>query len=115
MIRKLVEPVIYGTIISIPLILLGVLISLFILGDPKSLDLTLFIIGAIPLVIFLPSLISSSKSGALHTPKVIFRKVDTLERRNDNTAGSSKEKSRISSPAALVLAGLITWLVSCFL
>jgi len=37
-----------------------------------------FALGAIPIVVFLPSVFSQSKSGALHTPKVIFRKVETL-------------------------------------
>lgn len=115
MIRKLVESVIYGAIFSIPLIVSGMLISRIIIGDPKTLDFTLFVIGGIPIVIFLPSLLSSSKSGALHTPKVIFRKVDTLDQRDRNNASSGKEKSKFFSPATLVFAGLITWLAGYLL
>ena len=95
---------------SIPLaallISIGYLIVFFILKNPQKIDFTLFVLGAIPIVIFLPSVFSQSKSGALHTPKVIFRKVETLEK---------KEKQEIENifPAlSYVLAGVIIWIFS---
>lgn len=99
--------VLYGFLLSLPVIGLGVLIALFLLKDKASIDITLFVLGGLPIVIFLPSVISKSKSGALHTPKVIYRKVDTLERREeDHGAGKSGGFSELS----FVIAGLVTWL-----
>ena len=61
---------------SIPLatliIAIGYGIVFFILNNPQKLDFTLFVLGTIPIVIFLPSVLNQSKSGALHTPKVIL-------------------------------------------
>ena len=95
---------------SLPLaaaiICLGYVVVYFILDDPLKLDFTLFVLGGIPIVLFLPSLFSQSKSGALHTPKVIFRKVNTLEK------GSAKEKEDIFPALSYVLAGVITWVFS---
>lgn len=95
---------------SLPLtfffVLSGYLISHVILNNPQLLDFILFIIGAIPIVIFLPSVFSQSRSGAIHTPKVIFRKVETLVKR---------ERKEIESnfPAlSYVFAGALTWLFS---
>ncbi|MFW2369070.1 MAG: hypothetical protein ACN4GW_21855 [Desulforhopalus sp.] len=95
---------------SIPLaaliICLGYLIVFFILKNPQKLDFTLFVLGAIPIIIFLPSVFSQSKSGALHTPKVIFRKVETLHRKE-------KQKSENIFPAlSYVIAGVIIWIFS---
>ncbi len=81
---------------SIPLaaliIIVGYLIVFFILKNPQKTDFTLFVLGAIPIVIFLPSVFSQSKSGALHTPKVIFRKVETLEKKR-----KAKNRRHVSS------------------
>lgn len=70
-------------------------------------------LGTIPIVIFLPSVFSKSKSvfsrpisGDIHNPKVIFRKVDSLEK---------KEKQRAESIVPVlsyVLAGVIIWIFS---
>ncbi len=114
MIRKSFEYLLWSIPTSILLIVIGFLIANHIIGDPKTLDVTLFILGATPIVIFLPSVFSSSTSGALHTPKVIFRKVDTLERKEANSEDTGVKIS-FSSPLSLVLAGLITWLVGLLL
>jgi len=111
----MIEYIACGGIIAIPLIALAVLISRILIGNINSLDFTLFVIGAIPVVVFLPSVFSSSKSGALHTPKVVFRKVETLERRGHKDGRSGKESSNFFSPVSMVLAGLITWLVGYLL
>lgn len=95
---------------SIPLaaliICIGYLIAFFILKNPQYLDFTLFVLGSIPVVIFLPSVFSQSKSGALHTPKVIFRKVETLERKETQKA------ENIFPALSYVLAGILTWIFS---
>ncbi len=92
--------------LSVSIICFGYLFSSLILQDPKKLDLTLFVLGGIPIVIFLPSVFSQSKSGALHTPKVIFRKVETLERKE------TQEGNSIFPALSYVLAGVLTWLFS---
>lgn len=92
--------------LSVVIIGLGYLFVHFILKNPQKLDFTLFVFGAIPIVIFLPSVFSQSKSGALHTPKVIFRKVDTLERRG------KKEAVNIFPALSYVIAGILTWIFS---
>ena len=95
---------------SIPLaaliISIGYLIVFFILKNPQKIDFTLFALGAIPIVIFLPSVLSQSKSGALHTPKVIFRKVETLEKKGP------QETESIFPALSYVLAGVTTWMFS---
>lgn len=112
MIKRIFETICFGSIISIPIIVLGALVSNVILGDKNTLDMTLFILGAIPIVIFLPSIFSKSRSGALHTPKVIFRKVDTLKKRGESKQSDIGGQTKIFTPFALVFAGLITWLFS---
>jgi hypothetical protein len=64
------------------------------------------VLGAIPIVIFLPSVFSQSKSGALHTPNVIFRKVETLEKKE------KQEAENILPALSYVLAGVIIWIFS---
>ena len=114
MIQKLFGYVIKGIFISIVLIIMGLLIAHFILENPKSTDVALFILGGVPIVIFLPSVFSSSTSGGLHTPKVIYRKVNTLETKNNLTSGEDENKSFVSPPS-LVIAGLLTWLAGFIL
>jgi hypothetical protein len=64
------------------------------------------VLGAIPIVVFLPSVFSQSRSGALHTPKVIFRKVDTLEKKE------RKGPANIFPALSYILAGVLTWIFS---
>ena len=110
---KILEVAIFAAISSIPLIVAGLLISRFMVGPQQPADSTLFIVGAIPIILFLPGLFSSSTSGALHTPRVIFRKVETLK---DSKSKTSKAvQSGFTSSLNLVLAGLITWLVGYLL
>jgi len=104
---RILLDVIYGFLLSVPIIALGLLISLVMLQDKATIDITLFALGALPIVIFLPSVLSKSKSGALHTPKVIYRKVETLERKEkDRGDGKSGRYSELS----FVVAGLVTWI-----
>ena len=95
---------------SIPLSIINIGIGYFIvfilLKNQQRLELTLFILGAIPIICFLPSVFIQSHSGALHTPKVIFRKVDTLER------NESKGPENMFPALSYILAGVLTWLFS---
>lgn len=92
--------------IAAVLICIGYVIVFFIIKNPQQLDFVLFVVGAIPIIIFLPSVFSQSKSGALHTPKVIFRKVETLEKKE-------KQISEDMFPAlSYVLAGIFVWIFS---
>jgi len=111
MMKRISRDIISGAVTSIPLILFGVLVSYVVLNDKETLDLTLFILGAIPIVLFLPGVFSKSASGALHTPKVIFRKVDTLEKKDISNQENTADDSKFVTPFSLVTAGVITWLV----
>lgn len=92
--------------LAVLIISIGYLIAFFILANPEKLDLILFVLGGVPIVIFLPSVFSQSKSGALHTPIVIFRKVDTLEKKG------RREKENIFPALSYVLAGGTVWIFS---
>ena len=92
--------------LAIAIILLGYLISHLLLGKPQLLDFILFVLGAIPIILFSPSLFSQSKSGAIHTPKVIFRKVET------SAVKESDNAEEIFPALSCVLAGVLTWLFS---
>jgi hypothetical protein len=110
MFKKLSAALLYGAILSIPMILAGVLISTVLFDERDALEMTLFILGGIPIAIYLPSLISASRSGALHTPEVVYRKVGSFKPREKSRQGEGDIKAHLPSPAALVLAGLLTWL-----
>jgi hypothetical protein len=81
-------------------------LSILSLKIHKNTDFTLFALGAIPFILFLPSVFSQSKSGALHTPKVIFRKVDTLKSKE------IKKSESIFPALSYVLSGSLTWVFS---
>lgn len=104
--KKIIGCLIRSIPLSASLIGAAYLIVFFLLNNPQKLDFTLFALGGIPIVLFLPSVFSQSKSGALHTPKVIFRKVDTLEVKQKS--GSEE----IFPALSYVFAGLLTWIFS---
>ena len=110
MIKESSNVLISAATISVPLILIAFIIS-YVLG--YSLETVLFIIGAIPLIIFGPGLFSSSTSGALHTPKVVYRFVDTLTP-GKKTSASDAPKTRFTASLSCVIAGLILWVISYF-
>jgi hypothetical protein len=111
MIRKISNILISSAIMSVALILTAFIISYFVTYPPATI---LFIAGAIPIVIFGPGLFSGSTSGVIHTPKVIYRLVDSLgpHKKRSPTDGS---RSRFEDSLSWVLAGLITWIVSYFI
>ena len=102
--RDLINCFVRSIPLTVLIIGLGYLIVLFLLKDIQKLDFTLFALGAIPIILFLPSVFSQSRSGALHTPKVIFRKVGTLEKRD------KKKTENIFPALSYVFAGALTWL-----
>lgn len=104
--KKILDCLVRSIPLSIIIVSIGYLIVYFILKNQHYLDFTFFVLGAIPIVIFLPSVFSQSKSGALHTPKVIFRKVDTLEKKE------RKETENIFPALSYILAGVLTWIFS---
>ena len=98
---------------SLILIVMGLLASFFLSDTEKSLGLILFVIGAIPLVIFSPGLLGGGKSGAVHTPKVIYRFVNTLTP-DRKTSSGDQSSADFDASLSWVLAGLIVWVVSYF-
>ena len=79
----------------------GYVFTHLVLKDPQKPDFMLFVFGAIPIAIYLPSIFSQSKSGALRTPKVIFRKVETPERKG------TKEAANILPALSYVITGIL--------
>lgn len=110
MIKQISSALISAATISVSLILIAFVIS-YVVKYPAG--TILFIIGAIPIVIFSPGLLSSSTSGAIHTPKVFYRFVDTLTP-NKKTSQGGNSRSRFDDSLSWVVAGLILWIVSYF-
>ena len=110
MIKKSSNVLISAATISALLILIAFIISYFVKYPVETI---LFFIGAIPMVIFIPGLLSSSTSGAIHTPKVIYRFVDSLTP-SKKTSQSDDPKSIFNDSLSWVIAGLILWVVSYF-
>jgi len=102
--KRIFDCLIRSLPLSATIIGIGYFTVYFILNNPQKLDFTLFVLGAIPIITFIPSLFSQSKSGAIHTPKVIFRKVDTLKKKG------IKETENTFPALSYVLAGVLTWL-----
>ena len=112
MIKPSSRSLISAATISVLLILIAFIFSYFV---KYPLGTVLFVIGAIPIVIFSPDLFSSSTSGAIHTPTVtvLYRWVDTLTPNNKNSQGDNS-RSRFKDSLSWVIAGLILWIVSYF-
>jgi len=100
--------------LSLLFLTFGLVVSFFIDGAKGSLSTVLFIIGGILIVFFSPGLFSSSSSGALHTPVVVYRLVNTLSRKRNTTQNDNDRSSVYFSSINLVLAGVILWGVSYF-
>ena len=110
MIKESSNVLISAATISVPLILIALVISYFI---KYPFETVLFIIGAIPLILFGPGLFSSSTSGAIHTPKVVYRFVNTLTP-GRKTSASDNQKSQFAVSLSWVIAGFILWIISYF-
>lgn len=91
------------------LVAAGYIVSYQVLGDSRFLDFVLFVLGAIPIVLFSPGLFSRFKSGALHTPKVIFRKVET------KSEPQKQQAETILPSISYISAGFLTWLIGWLL
>ena len=107
MIKKSSNVLISAASISAPLILIAFVISYFV---KYPLGTILFIIGAIPIIVFIPGVFSSSTSGAIHTPKVVYRFVNTLTPGKKTSQGDDSKSASLS----WVIAGLILWVISYF-
>lgn len=140
MIIKSLKILFTAILIALPLLLISYAISYFIKDSTKSLDLILFIVGAIPIVSFGSGIFTRSTSGALHTPKVVWRLVGSSNQNEDGShsgallptpqiiyrlVGSSNQnknesqngvdkKTHFAPSLSLVLSGVILWAVSFF-
>ncbi len=89
---------------------IGYLYAHVLLNDPQKLNVTLFVLGTIPIVLFLPSRVLGHSRGVLFNPQIIFRefrKVDETLNQNE------KNETKNRSPALIyVIAGILTWLFS---
>lgn len=117
MIKKSSNVLIAAATNSVPLILIASVISYFV---KYPLETILFLIGAIPIIIFSPGLFSSSTTGIIHTPKfwsnshTIYRIVDSSLTPSKKTPLGDDFKSRFNVSLSWVIAGLILWIVSYF-
>ncbi len=114
MLKKTIKTVTIAGLLAIPLLVAGLLISYFLLGSLKLLNLVLFAIGAVPIVVFSSGLLGGSTSGALHTPKVIYRLVDTLTPKKYKSQSGEEIRSNFFTSLNWILAGVIVWVVSYF-
>ena len=115
MIGKTVRILIFVALASLVLIAVGLLVSYLFAESQNSLGLIFFVIGAIPLVIFLPGLLGGGKSGAIHTPKVFYRLVNTLSPDNKSYQDGDESRANFNASLIWVLAGAIVWVVSYFI
>ena len=114
MIKKARNLAISTGVTSLLLFGLGFIISYYFTSSLQTLGFILFVIGAIPIVLFSSGLFSSSSSGALHTPKVFYRLVGTLKREKNTPQGEQDGKEHFFSTLSLVLSGVILWVISYF-
>lgn len=114
MMYKILQTVLSSIILALLLLLLGAAISFFIDSTQGSLSTVLFILGGIVIAIFSPGLFRSSSSGALHTPVVVYRLVNTLSRKGHREKSEAGTISYFFSSLSLVIAGAILWGVSYF-
>lgn len=104
--KKMIDCLIRSIPLSAAIIGIAYFITYVLLSNPQKLDLTLFVLGGVPIILFLPSVFSQSKSGALHTPKVIFRRAAPPE-------VSHRPPHEDLFPAlSYVIAGFLTWIFS---
>jgi len=111
---RAVKIIISAVLSSLLLLLAGLLISFIFSNSQKSLGLIYFIVGALPLVIFAPGLFGGGKSGAIHTPKVIYRFVNTLGPAKKTSQSGDDSSANFNASLSWVLAGLIVWVISYF-
>ncbi|MCG8333479.1 MAG: hypothetical protein MJE63_03115 [Proteobacteria bacterium] len=139
MIAKSLRILLTAILVALPLLFVSYAISYFVNDSGKSLDLILFVVGAIPIVSFGAGIFTRSTSGALHTPKVIWRTVGFSNQNDDGShsgvlyipqviyhlVGSPNRdkneaqnavgnKPHAAAHLSLVLSGVILWAVSFF-
>ncbi len=139
MIIKSLKILFTAILIALPLLLLSYAISYFIKDSTKSIDLILFIVGAIPIVSFGSGIFirltnvalhtpiaiwrlvgfsnqkeDGSHSGALLTPKVIYRLVGSSNQNKNESQSGVDKKTNFAASLSLVLSGVILWAISSF-
>ena len=111
---KILKILLATVISSLLFLVLGFIISSVIDSPKGSLGTVLFIIGGVLIVFFSPGLFSNSSSGALHTPVVVYRLVNTVSKKSNKDMNSDGALSYFFSSLSLVLAGVMLWGVSYF-
>ena len=98
------------------LIALTLFISHYLMSRADSVELVSFIVGGFPIVIFLPGVFSKAASGALHTPRVIFRKAESPGgQAPDPRTGAGGDGLDAATSLGLALAGFLTWVAGYML
>ena len=106
MLISLIRVVLIATLVCLSITVLGLLIAYRLDGAS---GLIFFILGAIPVALFLPGLFSHASSGVLHTPRVVYRMLDTLSRKLGHHPDPVPNELTVS--LAMVMAGLMVWLI----
>ena len=106
MLKSTIRIVLIATLVCLSITAVGLMISYRVDG---STGLIFFILGAIPVGLFLPGLFSHATSGTLHTPRLVFRLIDSLSRKLGHHPDPIPNEFTVS--LALVLAGLMVWLI----
>lgn len=98
-----------SVLLAVVIIGMGYLFAYVFLNDPHKLGLSLFVLGGITMLLFIPSRLLGHPRGVLLTPKITyceFRKVDNLEQKEEN-------ETENTFPAIIyVIAGALTWIFS---
>lgn len=114
MIKRMVKALLSAGLLAVLLVVIGLFISYIFIGSLKYLSIILFVLGAIPIVVFSSGIFGRSASGAVHTPKVIYRVVATLTPKKYSSYDTAEAISNLSSTLTWIITGMIVWLISYF-
>ena len=95
--------------LAVMIIGVGYLLAYFILNDPQKLNTILFVLGSIPIVVFLPSRLFGYSRGVLFIPQMIYSEF----RRTDDALEQKNYKNETSFQSiTYIMAGVLTLLFS---
>ena len=114
MIKNMLKSLMFAGLLAVLLLVIGLFISYVFIGSLRYLSIILFVLGAIPIVVFSSGLFGRSGSGAVHTPKVIYRVVGTLTPKRYSSQDTGEAISNLTSSLTWIIAGVIVWLISYF-
>ena len=114
MIKRILKSLLFASLFAVFLLVTGLFISYVFIGSLNYLSIILFVLGAIPIVVFSSGLLSRSRSGAVHTPKIIYRFIGPLTPKKDSSQDSGEAISNFTSTLNWIIAGGIVWLISYF-